>query len=194
MDQAGPAAAGVGIILKKPFITAGISPATISQGAPFRVSGVAEGNPETVQVWILGKNYYSKSKVSVSSDASFSYEVPREITSQLENGQSFVIVQHPMQNTTFDIDASGDYVRNLQLNNGTNLFRISGPGSLQGGDAADALIAAFSDPNNGDDTYTEIPFVVNDAGTPTPQATAATTAPVQYDLLGDLVKALRSFF
>ncbi len=125
LDQAGPVAAGVGIIVKKPFITAEISPATISQGVPFTVSGIAEGNPETVQVWILGKNYYSTSMVSVNSDASFRYVVPQEVTSQLAGGQYFVIVQHPMENTTFDIDVSGDYVRSLQLNNGTNLFRIS---------------------------------------------------------------------
>ncbi|WP_321508452.1 hypothetical protein [uncultured Methanoregula sp.] len=194
LDLAGPAAAGDGIILKKPFITAQISPSSVLQGQPFTVSGFAEGNPETVQIWILGKNYYSTSKVSVSSDASFKYVVPGEGTSKLASGQNFVIVQHPMANTTFDIDASGDYVRSLQLNNGMNLFRISGPGSLQGSDAAEALIAGFSDPKNGDDTYTEIPFQVSDAGNPTPRATAAATAPVQYGLLGDLEKALRSFF
>ena len=84
-----------------------------------------------------------------------------------------------MQNNQFDIDVSGDYVRSLQLNNGTNLFRISGPGSLQGNDAADALVAAFSDSNTGDDTYTEIPFQVTDVGSSTPQAQPATTTPVQ---------------
>jgi hypothetical protein len=179
LDLAGPAAAGVGIIVKKPFITAEISPATISKGMPFTVSGVAEGIPKTVQVWILGKNYYSKSVVSVNSDATFRYVVPQEITSQFAGGQYFVIVQHPMQNTTFDIDVGGDYVRSLLLD-GSILFRISGPGSLQGSDAADALVAAFSDTKNGDDTYTEIPFTVTDAGSPTYQTTiSATTAPVQ---------------
>jgi len=190
----GVSSANVSIILKKPFLTGEISPASISKGEPFTISGTAEGDPETVQIWILGKNYYSKSKVSVSSDASFKYVVPQEVTSQLENGQSFVIVQHPMQNTTFDIDVSGDYVRSLQLNNGTTLFRIYGQGSLQGSDAADALVAALSDQKTIDDTYTLIPFQVTDAGSPAPRATAAATAPAQYDLLGDLEKALRSFF
>ncbi|MDD1691312.1 MAG: hypothetical protein LUQ66_11720 [Methanoregula sp.] len=193
-DQLGPDAANVGVILKKPFITAEITPSSISQGLPFTVSGFAEGDPETVQVWILGKNYYSKAIESVNSDASYKYVVPREVTSHLESGQYFVIVQHPMQNNQFDIDASGDYVRSLQFNDGTNLFRISGPGSLQGSDAADALVAAFSDPDTGDDTYTEIPFQVTDAGSQTPQATDVATAPAQYGLLGDMEKALRSFF
>jgi hypothetical protein len=175
-DQAGPSAANVGIIVKKPFITAEISPVTISKGVPFTVSGFAEGIPPNVQIWILGNNYYSKAIVSVNSDASFKYEVPQTVTSNLAGGQYFVVVQHPMQNNQFDIDARGDYVK---LNNGTNLFRISGPGSLQGSDAADALVAAFSDPNTGDDTYTIIPFQVTDAGSPTPRATAAATIPVQ---------------
>ena len=184
----------VSIILKRPFIMADISPATVTKGQPFTVNGTAEGDPETVQIWIIGKNYDSKAIESVNSDATYKYEVTHEVTSKLPAGQYFVIVQHPMQNTTFDIDVSGDYVRSLQLNNGTNLFKITGPGSLQGNDAAEALVAAFSDPKNGDDTYTEIPFQVTDAGNPTPQATAATTTPVQYGLLGDLEKALRSFF
>jgi hypothetical protein len=169
----------VGIILKKPFITAAISPAIISKGVPITVSGVAEGVPAHVQIWILGTNYYSKAIQSVNPDASYKYVVLPEVTSHLASGQYFVIVQHPMENTTFDIDVSGDYVRSLPLNNGTNLFRISGPGSLQGNDAAEALVAAFSDPNNGDDTYTEIPFQVTDALSLTPPAAAATPTPVQ---------------
>ena len=178
-DQLGPGAGNVGIILKKPFITAGISPATISKGVPFTVSGFAEGIPPNVQIWILGKNYYSKAIESVNSDAWYKYVVSQEVTSRLESGQYFVIVQHPMENNTFDIDVSGDYVRSLQLNNGTNLFRISGPGSLQGSDAAEALIAAFSDPNNGDDTYTVIPLFIRDMGTSALPANPATSAPVQ---------------
>ena len=127
----------------------------------------------------------------------YKYEIPQEVTGKLESGQYFVIVQHPMQNNRFDIDVSGDYVRSLKLNNGTNLFRISGPGSLQGSDAADALIAAFSDTYTVDDTFTEIPFPVTDAGSPTPPATAAATAPVQgpaallpFALIGGVVLVL----
>lgn len=175
----GVSSANVGIILKQPFITGEISSSSVSKGEPFTVSGTAEGDPESVQIWIVGKNYYSRARESVNPDVSFRYVVPREVAGHIESGQYFVIVQHSMQNNQFDIDVSGDYVRSLQLNNGTNLFRISGPGSLQGSDAADALVTAFSDPDTGDDTYTEIPFQVTDAGSPTLQTTSATTAPVQ---------------
>ncbi|HNX18289.1 MAG TPA: hypothetical protein PKM50_08210 [Methanoregula sp.] len=30
----------------------------------------------------------------------------------------------------FDFVVSGDYVRNLKLNNGTNIFKLTDPGSL----------------------------------------------------------------
>ena len=194
-DQLGPSAGNVQIVLKRPFITGEISPSPVSKGQPFTITGRTIGNPSAVQIWILGKNYYSKIIQAVNPDASYTYEVLPEVTSNLKSGQYFMLVQHPMANTTFDIDVSGGYVRSLQLNNGTNLFRISGPGSLQGNDAADALVAAFSDPSNGDDTYTLIPFQITDAETP--QATAATTAlvqqttpknaPLQYALFGAIV-------
>jgi hypothetical protein len=169
------------IIIKKPYITANISSLNVVKGQPFTVTGIAEGIPPEVQVWIFGKNYYSKSIESVNSDASYKYVVPQEVTSHLESGQYFVIVQHPMQNNKFDIDVSGDYVRSLQLNNGTNLFRISGPGSLQGSDAADALTTALSDQEANDDTYTNdtytiVPFQITDAGNPIAIPTSGASA------------------
>jgi trimeric autotransporter adhesin len=175
----GISSANVSIILKKPFIMAGISSSSISKGQPLTINGTAEGDPESVQIWILGNNYYSLAREPVNPDVSFRHEVFREVTSQFPAGQYFVIVQHSMQNNRFDIDVSGDYVRSVQMNNGTNLFRIAGPGSLQGRDAAGALAAALSDPLTGDDTYIEIPFQVTDAASSAPQATAVTTAPVQ---------------
>jgi hypothetical protein len=150
----------VSIILKKPFITAEISPGTVSKGMPITVTGVAEGIPPDVQVWILGKNYYSRSIEPVNADASYTYEVPGEVTGQLESGQYFVIVQNPMADNQFDFVVSGDYVRSLKLNNGTDLFRINGPGSLQGSDAADALIFAISDQEGNDPTYTNDTYAI----------------------------------
>ncbi|MGA2122125.1 MAG: hypothetical protein ABSG49_08785 [Methanoregula sp.] len=170
----------VSIILKKPFISAEISPNPVVRGKAFAVTGFAEGIPPEVQIWIIGKNYGSTAKSPVNQDASFTFTGTEAMSGSLGPGQYWLFVQHPMQNNQFDIVVSGDYVRNLKLNNGTTLFRLTGPGSLQGTDAAEALIAAFSDPEmTNEDTYTVIPFQVTDAGSPTSQATAATTAPVQ---------------
>jgi len=64
---------------------------------------------------------------------------------------------------------NGAYVRDLKLANGTDIFKITGPGNLQGSDAADALITSITAQNAHDDsytndTYTVIPFKVTGAG------------------------------
>jgi hypothetical protein len=191
--------ANVGIILKKPFITAELSPSSVSKTAPFTVRGTAEGNPPSVQIWIIGDNYMFNTTTPVNPDASFTFNGDTHLSGKLPKGQCYLIVQHSMQNNMFDIVASGDYIRTLQSNNGMILFKMNGAGSLQGRDAADALIAAFSDPQNGDDTYTETPFLVDDAGMSAPpaQPTAATPvqhqtqpAPLQYASIGAIVLIL----
>jgi hypothetical protein len=174
----GVSSANVGIILKKPFITAEISPSSISKGVPFTVRGTAEGNPPAVQIWIIGNTFVFNTTTPVNPDASFTFTGDTQLSGKLPKGQCYLIVQHSMQNNTFDIVASGDYVRSLQGNNGMNLFRIKGAGSLQGKDAADALIAALSDPENGDDTFTVIPFIVDDTAASVPQTQPITTTPV----------------
>jgi hypothetical protein len=200
-DQLGPDAANVGMALKKPFITANVSSSNVVKGQPFTVTGIAEGIPPEVQIWIIGDNYVFNTTTPINPVASFTFTGDTQLSGKLPKGQCYLIVQNPMADNQFDFVVSGDYVRNLKLNNGTNVFKLNGPGSLQGSDAADALIAAVSDQEANDhtltnDTYTIVPFQVTDAGSPTPQATAATTAPVQrttqhaplqYALLGAIV-------
>ncbi len=198
-DQLSSDAANVGLIIEAPFITAGISPATISKGQPFTITGSAQGNPPAVQIWIFGDNYLFNTTTPVNSDGSFTFTADAAMSGKLPEGQNYLVVQHPMADNKFDIVVSGDYVRDLKLNNGTNLFKITGPGSLQGSDAADALTTALhdqeaNDPTYTNDTFTLVPFQVTDAGSPTPQATAATTPPAQqppllYALLGGIVVA-----
>ncbi|MDD4482732.1 MAG: hypothetical protein PHD55_00005, partial [Methanoregula sp.] len=160
------------IIIKKPFITANISSLQVVKGQPFTITGIAEGIPPNVQIWIFGDNYAFNTTTPVNSDASFTFTGDATMSGKLPKGQNYLIVQHPMADNQFDIVVSGDYARNLKLNSGTNLFKITGPGSLQGSDAADALIFAINDHEAQDgtltnDTYTIIPFQVADAGSPT---------------------------
>lgn len=178
-DQAGTAAASIGIIVKKPFITAQISPASVTGGQPFTVNGTAEGDPPAVQIWIFGDHYAFTTKSAVDANASFTFNGDTALSGNLPAGENYLFVQHSMQDNQFDIAVSGDYVRNQKLGNGTNLFKITGTGSLQGIDAADALVAAFSEPDACDDTYSVIPFQVTYAGSTAGSSTAAITAPVQ---------------
>jgi len=172
------------IILKKPFITADIFPSPVSKGQPFTIKGHAKENPGAVRIWIIGDNYVYTTTTPVNPDSSFIFNGDSHLSGKFPGGQCYLIVQHPMQNNQFDIAWSGDWVKNLQLNvggpDGTNLFKITGAGSLQGNDAKEALVAAFSGVNNSDDTYTGIPFQVDDAGISPLQAQPAAAIPVQH--------------
>jgi hypothetical protein len=146
---------------------------------------------------IIGDNYVFNTTSPTNPDSSFTFNITAQISEKLPRGQCYLIVQHPMQNSKLDIVMSGDWVKNLQLKDGSpgggiNLFRFTGAGSLQGRDAAEALIAALNDPTV-DDTYTEIPLVIDDtgmkngamsevsfSGPSTIQAQAASTTPVQH--------------
>ncbi len=172
----------VSIIIKKPFVSATASQSTVAKGDRIYITGTAEGDPSSVQIWILGKNKYLKATESVNSDASFKYEVRQETTATLYSGQYFVVVQHPMQNQRYDVDTvdavganlnqidtvNDLWVYNLQLKNGildpsayTRIFKLGGAGSLQGSDAAEALVQGINDANV-DDTYTKLQFLVEE--------------------------------
>ena len=168
----------VSIIIKKPFVSATASQSTVAKGDRIYITGTAEGSPSSVQIWIMGKNFYTLKSASVNSDASFSYEVRQEVTKGLSSGQYFVVVQHPMQNNKFDVNAIASttnafdvWVYNLQLQNtqtatttvanATRIFKLGGAGSLQGSDAAEALAEGINDANV-DDTYTKLQFLIEE--------------------------------
>jgi len=164
----------VSIIIKKPFVSATASQSTVAKGDRIYITGTAEGQPSSVQIWILGKNLWRKATEAVNADSSFKYEVKQEFTRDLYSGQYFVVVQHPMQNKQFDIDTitigtgegSATWVENLMLIDTTTLqptrlFKLGGSGSLQGSDAAEALVQGINDPNV-DDTYTKLQFLVEE--------------------------------
>jgi hypothetical protein len=88
-----------------------------------------------------------------------------------------------MQNNQLDIVRDGDYVKDVQRNEGSSsggtiVFKIKGAGSLQGSDAAQALVYGINDANV-DDTYTEVPFMVDDTGYSAPQAQPVMITPPQ---------------
>jgi PGF-CTERM protein len=159
----------VSVVIKKPFISATVSSSTVAKGDRVYITGTAQGQPsQGVMVWILGKNYEKHTTESVNSDASFSYEIQQTTTADLSSGQYFVVAQHPMQNNQFDVYAStssdGDIVMTKDQSGGTadkTDFKLTGANSLQGSDAAEALIEAINDANV-DDTYTKLQFLVEE--------------------------------
>ena len=160
----------VSIIIKKPFVSATASQSTVAQGDKIFITGTAEGQPNSVAIWILGKNFAVRQTETVNSDGTFKYEVKQDTTKSMYSGQYFVVVQHPMMNGIYDIDWAGEpaeYVYDYGLAaSGTSgltgpvsLFKIFGPGSLQGSDAAEALVQGINQPYI-DDTYTKLQFLI----------------------------------
>ncbi len=164
----------VSIIIKKPFVSATASQSTVAQGDRVYIAGTAEGQPTLgVKIWVLGKNYPTEASQvktqAVNADASFKYEITQTATKNLYPGQYFVVVQHPMQNNVFDIDtySAGNGVIKVINKQSTvqgtttpdTVFTLLGANSLQGSDAAEALVQGINSPNV-DDTYTKLQFLV----------------------------------
>ena len=155
------------VVIKKPFITATTSSATVAKGDDLYITGNAEGDPtEGVQIWVLGKNYVLVKTDTVEDNGAFSYKFT---SSNLASGQYFVVIQHPMYNDELDITKVGQNVVRPNLDSGINttdnelppVFIIEGIGSLQGSDAATALVNAMDSPDI-DDTYYKLTFMVEE--------------------------------
>jgi PGF-CTERM protein len=111
----------------------------------------------------MGKNYVLYATESVNADGTFEYEISDATTANMAAGQYFVVAQHPMYNDVFDVypdnSVTPTYVLGRYPVSGNQLFKIGGSGSLQGSDAAEALVQALNNPSV-DDTYTKLQFLV----------------------------------
>jgi hypothetical protein len=139
---------------------------TIANGDPVYIHGIATGHPrDGLQVWLIGYNYVKISTVYTNADNTYKYELKSADTQSLAPGQYFVLVQHPMMNGVFDIyyDGSTGSVINRQMGTGTSIFQLTGTGSLQKPDGANALMQAINSQNL-DDTFATTSFII---GNPT---------------------------
>jgi len=139
---------------------------TIANGDPVYIHGIATGHPSNgLQIWLIGYNYVKISTVYTNADNTYEYELKSADTQSLAPGQYFVLVQHPMMNGVFDIyyDSSTGSVINRQLGTGTSIFQLTGTGSLQKPDGANALMQAINSQNL-DDTFATTSFII---GNPT---------------------------
>jgi hypothetical protein len=169
-----------------------LPPSVVMKEDTITISGTAKGNPGPgVAIWIIGApvagaaGYADQVIVHPDSDGSYSLVLDRA-TARLEDGKFHVVVQHPMQNNVFDIylaNYSAQYTtdgwvwnRMLKDSNnpdGTKIFKVTGPGSLQGDDAYLALVQVFTDPAV-DDNIVIFPSTVNPPG-------SGDTVPAQQD-------------
>ncbi|MEN6518913.1 MAG: MEMAR_RS02690 family S-layer glycoprotein [Methanospirillum sp.] len=151
------------LVVRRPFVTANASAATVAKGDILAITGTAEGKPAPgVAIWIFGTNYYSRTTQSVNDDTTFRYELGHGTTQNLASGQYFAVVQHPMTNGVFDVDEVVDGGITRVYDTSGNFFIAAGPGRLQGSDAANALVNLINGANI-DDTYTKLTFAVQEA-------------------------------
>ena len=150
------------VIIKKPFVTANASAAVVAKGDELKITGVAEGKPSNLAVWLFGTNLYLAETATVKDDGTYSYTVSRGTTQNLATGQYFAVVQHPMYNGLFDVAEVVEGGVTRVYDTSGNFFIAAGPGRLQGSDAATALVNLINGANI-DDTYTKLSFVVEDA-------------------------------
>ncbi len=136
---------------------------TIANGDSVYIHGIATGQPRNgLQLWIISHNYLKVTTLPVNDDDTYLYELKPSDTNALAAGQYFFLVQHPMINSQFDIiyDRSTGEIINKQLGGGKAIFKISGSGSLQGPDSAQALVEAISSQNI-DDTFATYAFYIS---------------------------------
>lgn len=159
------------VSLRKPMLNANIKPTMVAQGDKVYITGNAEGQPSPgVAIWVMGKNFVRQYTTSVEDDGTFEYEMKSGDTQNMATGQYFVVVQHPMYNDEFDVypRADGGYpyryvVGPYPILGAENvLFTLQGAGSLQGSDAAQALIDAIGNAAV-DDIATRAQFTVDQA-------------------------------
>jgi hypothetical protein len=139
------------------------SSSAIANGDPVSIRGIATGHPQNgLQIWVIGYNYVKIDTVQVNADNTYSYELKSSDTQDLASGQYLVIIQHPMMNGQFDIvyDPGTGSVINRQLGEGTVIYQLTGPGSLQSPDAGFALMRAIHNQNI-DDSFTTVSFFVS---------------------------------
>lgn len=152
--------ATVSIIVRKPTLSAEVTPKNAARGDEIIVAGSAGTDSASgVMVWIFGKNYVLVKQVSVDDDASYELKLTRGDTGNLADGQYYVVVQHPMYNNQFDVWKSGDLVVGTYPVYGNTKFKVQGSGSLQSSEAATALINAINDPSV-DDLYVQNSFII----------------------------------
>ena len=141
----------------------GSTSSAIANGDPVYIRGVATGHPQNgLLVWIIGNNYVKIDTVMVNADNTYACELKSSDTQNLASGQYFVLIQHPMMNGQFDIvyDPGTGRVTNRQLGEGTVIYQLTGPGSLQSPDAGFALMRAITNQNI-DDSFTTVSFFVS---------------------------------
>ena len=157
--------ATVSVSLKKPFLSAVPSGTIVAKGDKIYIRGTAQGNPNSLRLYMFGPNFYNIESITVEDDGS--YEKKIEVGSTWASNQYYVVIEHPMENGKLDVHDTGADTnpRTLYIKNAGNAggnqssFVVEGAGRLLSANAANALTEMIDNPNI-DDIYTKLTFTV----------------------------------
>ena len=168
--------------LKQPFISVTKAPAVVVQGEDAKIEGIAEA-AKNLSIYIFGTNKFAYQQYNTQStsepiqielkkDNTFVITIEGDFTEQLDAGQYFAVIQHPMYDGLLNIYAYPDGEGNLIVYEATvdgsysgyyyGLFDVA---DRQKANAAQALCDEL-DGQKLDDMYVKLSFVVA-AGTST---------------------------
>jgi len=149
------------VVFKAPYLSLNDIGAVVAKGDKLKITGIAEGKPDQVRIWIFGKNYRNLgATATVEDDGSFEYTLERADTKALATGQYFVVVQHPMTDGIFNVIPFPIAGQPFRIQNADGNFIDLG--SLAASEAATALVEALNSPNS-DDTYRKVSFNLEEA-------------------------------
>ena len=161
------AKATVPVVLKQPFISIVEAPEVIVQKTDAEFIINAEASPKGIAYYIFGTNYFANGVQDVADEDTtnqFTIELNEDDTAAMAAGQYFMVIQHPMYDTYFNIKAfkvGDDYEFFLNTSADADIKSqyLFGFNGRQTANAAQALCDAL-DTQNIDDMYVKYSFFV----------------------------------
>jgi hypothetical protein len=147
----------------KAFVSATVSSATIAKGDEIHITGTAtETTYSGIAIWIFGPNSFNHWYVDVNDDDSYRLTLPSHLSKTMRAGLYSVVIQHPMDNHTYDVMPVVSQDSMIVKNSFNNeKFVVTGKGSLSSVEAAVNLIE-FLNKSGIDDTYTKLQFLIEE--------------------------------
>jgi heterodisulfide reductase subunit A len=154
---------GLAVKASRKFIHATINHPALARGDALVISGTVTGIPsKEIAVWIMGDHFHSHQTALVGPDNTFQYCLSPEVSSRMETGRYYAVIQHPMENGRFDVfrAASGEEILVKNTADGRS-FILEGKDALRGTKAVEALAGMFNSPDI-DDVSLTLPFSIQD--------------------------------
>jgi hypothetical protein len=112
---------------------------------------------QNVAVWAFKvddtgtRHFFTRLPAMEETNGKLSFSAAGAGTGSLPAGKYWLVIEHPTSDGSYRLALDGQWVKMQSPDfpgNSIQLFRISGPGSLQEKDASEALVASFSGENS----------------------------------------------